>query len=500
MKRLLQIDPRDNVAIALEALVKGETAQWENGSLQLLENIPQGHKCALGDLPPGALLLRYGHPIGRATGEIQAGSWVHSHNLATTLTDPQDYLYSPILLKISPVPQVPPTFQGYRRIGGQCGIRNDIWVLSLSGCANQFGERLVQLARERFASQLAAGNISNIQALGHPYGCSQLGEDFEATKQILAKLARHPNAAGVLLVSLGCENNQMAEFLAFLSERRPERLRSLVIQEAADEFADGLARLTELVECATAFKPEAIPLTELIVGLKCGGSDGFSGITANPLVGRVVDQLIAAGAGAILSEIPESFGAEELLMARAADKTVFAEIVTLINNFKAYYEASGQPIYENPSPGNKAGGITTLEEKSLGCILKGGSSAVVDVLSYGESLQKKGLNLLEGPGNDLVSCTALAAAGAHLILFTTGRGNPLGAPVPTLKIASNSDLARRKPGWIDFDAGALLDGANLATLTGQLFAKTLAIASGELTCNETNGYREMAIWKNGVTL
>jgi len=382
------------------------------------------------------------------------------------------------------------------RPDGDVGIRNELWIIPTVGCVNEIAQ---SLARRLRATGLPAG-VDGVQAFSHPHGCSQLGADHASTQQILAGLARHPNAGGVLLVGLGCENNTMASFRALLPDADSGRYRFMSVQESPDETAEGLKLLGELATYAAQTRRTPVPLARLRVGLKCGGSDGFSGLTANPVVGAFSDRLVSAGGTSVLTEVPEMFGAEALFLNRCVTPGVFTDCVDMINNFKAYFQRHGQAVYENPSPGNKDGGITTLEEKSLGCLQKGGASAVVDVLPYGGRVAKPGLNFLTGPGNDIVSLTALTAAGAHLVLFTTGRGTPLGGPVPTLKIASNSELAARKPGWIDFDAGRLIGGVPLPVLADELLDYVLATADGRPTRNEENGFREIAIFKDGVTL
>jgi altronate hydrolase len=507
MNQLLQINPRDNVAVILSDLPSGTVATLaggSGGSLAIREAIRQGHKVALQDIRCGEKVIRYGHSIGNATKDIPKGAWVHSHNLATGLHGKLEYTYhpDPNVLTLPAAKADPiPTFAGYRRSDGQVGIRNEIWIINNVGCTNKQSERLANLAREKYRGPIQSGAVDGFFAFSHPYGCSQLGEDLANTQKLLAGLVSHPNAAGVLVVGLGCENNRMADFKKFIPDYDPKRVKFLVLQEVEDEFQVGLDLLGELVDYAAGFAREPVPVSELKIGLKCGGSDGLSGITANPLVGSISDKLIGLGGTSVLSEVPEMFGAETILMNRAKTPAVFAKIVALINNFKDYFIRNGQEVYENPSPGNKDGGITTLEEKSLGCTQKGGNTAVVAVSNYGEQVKIRGLNLLQGPGNDLVSTSALTAAGVHLILFTTGRGNPMGAPVPTLKISTNSQLAAKKADWIDFNAGQLLEGKNLSHLTGELFEFIVAVAGKkQLAKNEIFDYRDIAIFKNGVTL
>lgn len=513
--RLLRIDPRDNVAVALSALAAGDdfrvcdavdaaasgteapagAACLDGG--RALEAVPAGHKLALADIPEGGAVVKYGRAIGLATKAVAAGSWVHSHNLASGLHGHRDFAaLEPAAGRPGWVaPALPAaaarTFRGYRRADGQAGIRNEIWILPTVGCIAQTALRVAEKARALWPETWA---------FSHPYGCSQLGGDLVSTQRILAGLARNPNAGGVLFLSLGCENNTLESFRKVLGPVDGKRVRFLVLQDEGDDLEAALREIGELAAILGLDAREELPLSELRIGLKCGGSDGFSGITANPLVGRGSDLLVAARGSALLTEVPEMFGAEEELLSRAASKDVFAEAVSMVDRFKDYYVSHGQEIYENPSPGNRDGGITTLEEKSSGCVRKGGSSPVVEVLAYGGRATRRGLGLLEGPGNDQVSSTALAAAGAQLILFTTGRGTPYGAPVPTLKIATNSALAARKPGWIDFDAGRMTRGADPAGLALELFELVARTASGSRARNEEKGYRDIAIFKDGVTL
>jgi altronate hydrolase len=524
---LVRIHRRDHVAVALRDLRAGEDLSLEGTTLRAREAIPRGHKIALGDIPRGCRIIKYGCPIGAALQPIRAGSWVHTHNLGTLLTEDPAYLWRGGPAGDTPPPSppdqaapLPPdapadTYLVYRRPGGGIGIRNELWIIPTVGCVNQTALSLARWANDQWcagtetaagtdpgASPPPAGHIDGVYAWTHPYGCSQLGEDHEATRRVLRGLARHPNAAAVLILGLGCENNTLAGFREFLGPQAGDTCRTafLSCQDCDDELAEGKRLLSRLADHARKARREAAGPQGLILGLKCGGSDGLSGITANPLAGRVSDQFCAWGAGTLLTEVPEMFGAEQILLDRCENRNVFDRAVSMIETFKAYYRSQGQPIYENPSPGNKAGGISTLEEKSCGCVQKGGGSPVRGVYRYGEQAAGTGLMLLEGPGNDIVSTTALAAAGAQLILFTTGRGTPLGGPVPVIKIASNSTLARRKPHWIDFDSGRLLR-EDPESLRRELLSLIAAVVSGRVkTRNEAHGLREIAIFKNGVTL
>ncbi len=492
-RRLIKIHKSDNVAVAVTALLKGERIRVGETEVLLGEDIRPGHKASLVHISANEKIIKYGYPIGKASCDIPAGMHVHTHNVHTLLSESFEYSYDGAEAKQYRPPEIQaPDIQAYKRADGKIGIRNEVWIIPTVGCVNKTAEALALWGSTVYAD--------GVHAWTHPYGCSQMGDDHETTRLMLADLALHPNAASVLIVALGCENNSVDEFKKLLGAYDTDRIRFLVTQKAEDEIAEGRLMLSELFAYSSRFKRERVSASRLVVGMKCGGSDGFSGITANPLVGLFCDRITAMGGTAILTEVPEMFGAERILMERCETPAVFDKTVSLINGFKDYFTAHNQTVYENPSPGNKEGGITTLEDKSLGCVQKGGKAPVRDVLKYGERSNRTGLVLLEGPGNDIVSTTALTASGAHLILFTTGRGTPLGAPVPTLKIASNSALADHKKNWIDFDAGRLLaeDGGDLLE---ELFALVLDTASGSYCAkNETNGYREIAILKNGVTL
>lgn len=444
-------------------------------------DLKTGHKVALCDISTGEKIIKYGFPIGSATCNIKKGEHVHSHNLATNLKEILEYEYAPEF--DIPNSKEGRFFMGYTRENGDVGIRNDIWIVNTVGCVNKVAENIAKR--------------TGAKCFPHPFGCSQLGDDQKTTQLILKGMVNHPNAAGVLVLGLGCENNNINEFKKILGNYNKDRVMFLNCQDCDDEVEDGVKLVNKLKEYANRFVREKISVSKLKIGLKCGGSDGYSGITANPLVGRFADMLISYGGSCVLTEVPEMFGAEQILMKRCVNREVFDKVVKLINNFKQYFTDHNQVVYENPSPGNKAGGITTLEEKSLGCVQKGGKSPVVDVLDYGDRLKKNGLNLLNGPGNDIVAITNLMAVGVHMILFTTGRGTPIGSAVPTVKIATNSALAEKKKNWIDFNAGTILDGADL---TAELFDYCIEVANGKKTTNEINKYEEISIFKDGVTL
>jgi altronate hydrolase len=491
---LLRIHEADNVAVTLDDVKKGEQLTVGSVALTALEDIDKGHKIALRDLKENEHIIKYGFPIGHVVRDVEAGSWVHAHNIKTNLGDMLEYTYEPDLPQEQSV-TCNQTFKGFRREDGRVGVRNEIWIIPTVSCVNRAAQLLAKQGNE-----IAGANIDGVFEFTHPYGCSQLGEDHLTTQRILAALVNHPNAGGVLVLGLGCENNNIPEFKKILGDYDPRRVKFLAAQEVEDELVAGRELIEELIAYASQYKREECPVSELVVGLKCGGSDGFSGITGNPLVGAFSDKLIACGGSTVLTEVPEMFGAETILMKRAKDQAVFDKTVKLVNDFKDYFMSYNQPIYENPSPGNKKGGISTLEEKSLGCTQKGGRSTVVDVLDYGESVTRKGLNLLNGPGNDAVAATALAAAGCHIVLFTTGRGTPLGTAVPTIKVATNSDLFRRKANWMDFNAGQLLEGQSMQAVTDEFFSYIVEVSSGRLSKSENMGFREIAIFKNGVTL
>ncbi|GAA0679645.1 altronate hydrolase [Sphingomonas insulae] len=488
MTKALTIAAGDSVATMLDDAGAGDRI----GDVALSAAVPRGHKVALVPIAAGDPVIKFGFPIGVARRAIAPGEHVHSDNLATGLSGTGSYVYDP-----KPVPVADAltdaTFEGYVRADGRVGTRNEIWILPTVGCVARTAERIAKQA-----GAALAGQIDGVHAFTHPHGCSQLGQDLDGVRAILASLACHPNAGGVLLVGLGCEENQVDALLAAIPEERRGAIRYLTAQFSTDEVEEGCALVAELAAQA-AMPRQVVGLDRLVLGVKCGGSDGLSGLTANPLVGRISDRVAEAGGRVVFTEIPEMFGAEQMLMDRAADAGVFDRMVGVINGFRQYFIDHGEPISENPSPGNVAGGITTLEEKSLGAVQKAGRTTVTDVIGYGERIHRDGLTLLEAPGNDAVSSTALAAAGATAILFTTGRGTPLGFPVPTVKIASNSDLAARKPGWIDFDAGAVL-AEGFEAAEAALIARICAIASGAPTAAERNDEREIAIWKRGVTL
>lgn len=489
----LHIHPDDNVATAIADLAAGEALTIDGVEVHLREPVTRGHKIAIAPIARGEAIIKYGFPIGTATATIAKGAHVHSHNLATGLSGAGEYHYAEPEQAPAPVPDEH-HFLGYRRADGRVGTRNEIWIIPTVGCVGNLAERVARIAGERHA-----GRIDGVHAFKHPFGCSQLGDDLGHTRGLLAGLAQHPNAGGVLIVGLGCESNQLGPLLEGVAPERRAGIRTLSAQSVDDDMAACLAIVDELVDACADTPRSEVPLSELVLGVKCGGSDGLSGLTANPLVGRMADAVAASGGKVILTEIPEIFGAEQMLMDRAVSRNVFDETVALVHDFKDYFIRNGEPVSENPSPGNIAGGITTLEEKSLGAVQKGGKVPVVDVQRYGGEAHLPGLTLLEAPGNDAVSSTALTAAGATVILFTTGRGTPLGFPAPTLKIASNSPLAARKTGWIDFDAGQVLD-AGFDAASDALLDLIAATASGAETRAEANGERDIAIWKSGVTL
>ena len=492
----IKINPADSVVVCLRPFKEGEIIEADGKTIKVLQDVPAGHKVLLKDVAEGENIIKYGYPIGHAKKAMKAGTWINENNLKTNLAGTLEYSYKPVDEKLD-IPKEERTFMGYQRANGEVGIRNEIWIVPTVGCVNGIAEKLV----EKLTKETQLKGIDGIHAWHHNYGCSQLSGDHENTRKVLRDICLHPNAGGVLVLSLGCENNQPDAFMEMLGDYDKNRIKLLVTQKVeGDEVEEGMKLLRQLYSQATQDKRTPVPLSHLRVGLKCGGSDGFSGITANPLVGAFSDYLVAQGGTSILTEVPEMFGAETILMNRCKNEALFHQTVDLINNFKEYFLSHGEPVGENPSPGNKAGGISTLEDKALGCTQKCGRAPVSGVLGYGDRLKEHGLNLLSAPGNDLVAATALAAAGCQIVLFTTGRGTPFGTFVPTMKISSNSGLFERKPNWIDFNAGQLIEGKDMSEVLKLFTDKIVAVASGEHTRNEANGYSEIAIFKNGVTL
>ena len=493
--KYIKINIADNVAVALKDLQQGEVVSVEGIEIILNSDIPAGHKFALTTLPANSHVVKYGYPIGHARENIAQGDWVNEKTIKTNLDSVLDYEYQPHEVTLN-IPKKDLTFKGYRRVNGEVGVRNEIWIIPTVGCVNG----TINSLAEKMRMETQGKGVDAIVAYPHNYGCSQLGEDHENTRKILRDMVLHPNAGGVLIVGLGCENNQVKAFRELLGDIDESRIKFMETQKVSDEDETGMELLRDIYEVVSKDQRVDVPISELRIGLKCGGSDGFSGITANPLLGVFSDFLIAQGGSTILTEVPEMFGAETILMNRCVNKNMFDKTVLLINDFKHYFEQNNQPIYENPSPGNKAGGISTLEEKSLGCTQKCGKSLVKDVLMYGECLKTKGLNLLSAPGNDLVAATALAASGCQMVLFTTGRGTPFGSFVPTMKISTNTPLYEKKRSWIDFNAGTIVESESIEQVNERFIDYILSVASGEFVNNEKRNYREIAIFKTGVTL
>ena len=490
----LKINPADSVVVCLEPKKKGEVIEVDGRTITVNQDTPAGHKVLIKDVAKGENIIKYGYPIGHAMQEMKAGDWVNENNLKTNLSGTLEYTYNPVNEPLS-IARENRTFKGYVRKNGDVGIRNEIWIVPTVGCVNGIAERLVKQLRSEIN-----GGVDAVYAWHHNYGCSQLSEDHENTRKVLRDICLHPNAGAVLVLSLGCENNQPEDFMAMLGDYDKDRIKLLVTQRVDDEMEAGMQILRELYAQASKDVRTEVPVSKLRVGLKCGGSDGFSGITANPLVGEFSDWLVAQGGTSVLTEVPEMFGAETILMNRCTSKELFNQTVSMVNNFKNYFLSHGEPVGENPSPGNKAGGISTLEDKALGCTQKCGASLVRGVMAYGERLQVKGLNLLSAPGNDLVASTALASCGCHMVLFTTGRGTPFGTYIPTMKISTNSNLFNNKPNWIDFNAGVIAEGEPMEDVAKRFADFVIKVANGAKTNNEKNGYHEIAIFKNGVTL
>lgn len=491
----LKINPADSVVVCLQPKKKGDIIEIDGLKVVVSQDTPAGHKVLIKDAPKGTDIIKYGYPIGHAKEDLKAGDWVNENNLKTNLSGTLEYTYNPVSQELD-IKKENRTFKGYVRKNGDVGVRNEIWIVPTVGCVNGIAERLVDALKKETGEE----GIDAIHAWHHNFGCSQLSGDHENTRKVLRDICLHPNAGAVLVLSLGCENNQPDDFMKMLGDYDKDRIKLLITQKVDDEMEAGMEILRELYDIARQDKRTEVPVSKLRVGLKCGGSDGFSGITANPLVGEFSDWLVAQGGTSVLTEVPEMFGAETILMNRCRTEDLFNQTVSMINNFKEYFLSHGEPVGENPSPGNKAGGISTLEDKALGCTQKCGKAPVSGVMEYGDRLEHDGLNLLSAPGNDLVAATALASCGCHLVLFTTGRGTPFGTFVPTMKIATNPYLASHKKNWIDFSAGQLVEGRTMQELVPEFIDKVLAVASGELAKNEENGYREISIFKNGVTL
>ncbi len=492
----IKIDPKDTVVVCLQSKKKGDVIEVDGRAITVSQDTPAGHKILLSDTPAGTDIIKYGYPIGHAKVGLKAGDWVNENNLKTNLAGTLAYEYKPVAESLA-IKDEKRTFKGYVRKNGDVGVRNELWIVPTVGCVNGIAEKLASKMR----NETGGKGIDSVYAWHHNYGCSQLSGDHENTRKVLRDIVLHPNAGGVLVLGLGCENNQPDKFAELLGDYDKERIKFLVVQQVeGNELEVGMDLLRQLYATACKDVRVDVPVSKLRVGLKCGGSDGFSGITANPLVGRFSDWLVAQGGTTVLTEVPEMFGAETILMNRCKTEDLFRKTVSMVNDFKEYFLSHGEPVGENPSPGNKAGGISTLEDKALGCTQKCGRAPVSGVLEYGDRLQCNGLNLLSAPGNDLVASTALASAGCHVVLFTTGRGTPFGTFVPTMKIATNPTLAANKPNWIDFSAGQLIEGKDWDEVVPQFIDKILAVASGEKTRNEENDYREIAIFKNGVTL
>ncbi len=495
MADFIKINKLDNVVIALKDYQKGETILVDGKTIELIEDVGRGHKIAIEPIAKDENILKYGAPIGHATANISVGENVHVQNTKTNLSGTICYQYNQKLNEL-PYTNQNLTFKGYKRANGDAGIRNELWIVPTVGCVNGQAEQIIKL----FKAKYEANDIDDIHVFKHAYGCSQLGGDHINTQKALSQLIKHPNAGGVLVLGLGCENNQISDLKEFIGDYDSSRIKFLVAQEVEDEVEDGLKLFEEIYQAMRHDKREDLPFSKLKVGLKCGGSDGLSGITANPLVGAFSDFLIAQGGSTILTEVPEMFGAETLLMERAENNEVFEKTVEMINDFKDYYLSHNLPVYENPSPGNKKGGITTLEDKSLGCTQKGGVATVVDVLKYADPIVKNGLNLLQAPGNDLVAASALGFSGCQIVLFTTGRGTPFGSFVPTMKISTNTPLFKKKSNWIDFNAGRIVEDQTIDECLIDFIDYLKSVSEGEKLKHEESGFKEISIFKTGVTL
>lgn len=488
MNTLLRLHPKDNVALALRPLPSGARVSVEGISLFTRDPIPYGHKVALVSIPKGGRIIKYGYPIGRAVRSISPGEHVHVHNTESGRAH-GDTARPVIREESSLIPRFPQdTFLGFRRQDGRVGVRNHVLVMASVHCVNGGVERI---GRE----------VPGVVALPHIYGCSQLGEDLAQTRRVLEGYVSHPNVGATLIVGLGCEALPTRELVDGLRDRG-YRVELLLLQEIGGSRAavrKGKELAAELLGEVGKLRPEPVPLSELVVGVECGGSDAWSGVTANPAVGAIADALVAHGGTVILSEVTEFIGAEHILAARAISPEVGKAILRAVARREGVAVEMGVDLRgAQPSPGNMEGGLTTIEEKSLGAIVKGGTTPVREFLGYGERPSARGLVVMDTSGNDLESVTGMVAGGAQVVLFTTGRGTPVGNPiVPVIKISSNTPLYERMRDDLDFDAGSILRGEPPTSVAARLAALLLEVAGGRPTQAEVWGHREFAIEPRG---
>lgn len=496
----IKLYPQDTVALATSELKKGQTVTVDGETITLLDDIPNAHKIALKDFETGEAVRKYDNIIGYASKPIKKGEWIHSHNEVTGLGKSKEYTYDFNPISIFPG-ESDKTFMGYDRADGGAGIRNHLAIISTVFCANGPLRKLARMAEAKYP---ATENFDGIIAFDQEFGCSQTGKDLVTTCKIIAGIAKNANFGGVLLVSNGCEMAIPSVLEQYMGDYDKKRIRTLTLQEVEDEFTAGMELIDEIMEEMKDDKRTPININRLHIAMNCGGSDGYSGITANTLLGTLCDTLVKEGAIMNMTEVPEMMGAEHILMNRAADKSIFDDIVKMMYDYDAYFARYGEKAADNPTQGNKAGGLTTLEEKSLGCIQKGGHCAVMEVLEYGERATKNGFVLVSGPGNDLAGVSGQIAAGAVLTIFTTGRGTPCGFAGPTFRLASNTALATRKSNWIDYDAGRLLTAKTpeeVEALNKELYDAIMATVNGQYrTRTEENGYYILGALKDGVTL
>ena len=499
----IRLNPADDVVIARVELAAGTTLVKE-GNISVAARVPAGHKVAVRAVKRGEPVRRYNQIIGFATRDIQPGEHVHVHNMAMGDFD-RDYSFSSERKNTDYInPQA--TFQGIVRADGRVATRNYIGLLTSVNCSATVARAVAYHFRNRLD---AFPNVDGVVALTHKSGCGMdsEGEAVELLRRTMAGYARHPNFYAVQLVGLGCESNQINGLLASQKLKRSERLGSYTIQEkggTGKAVREGIARIEALLPEANKVNRKAVPASHLVLGLQCGGSDGYSGISANPALGAAVDLLVRHGGTAILSETPEIYGAEHLLTRRAISKETGEKLIARIRWWEEYTRRNGNEMNNNPSPGNKAGGLTTILEKSLGAVAKGGTTNLVDVYEYAQAVQAKGFVYMDTPGFDPVSATGQVAGGANMICFTTGRGSAYGCkPAPSLKLATNTALFEHQEEDMDINCGTVIDGKESVAQVGERFFRLiLETASGKKTKSELFGYGEdeFAPWVLGATM
>jgi len=495
----IHLHPTDNVAIARVQLGAGTELRVAGQRLEVKEAISAGHKIALVAIPQGAVVLRYGQVIGRARQPIERGRHVHTHNLAFEELH-FDYEY-PSGETPLPARRASPTFLGYPREDGSVGTRNYIAVVAASNCAAHTAEMIAR----SFDGESLPANIDGVVAFPHGEGCGHtIGPDTAQLRRTLAGVLAHPNVSAAVILGLGCEVNQIEHYLG-PNAPRTSRLVGMTLQSSGGTrgaVTAARAEIARLMEQCSAEQRKEVPASGIVLGLNCGGSDSFSGITANPALGVCSDMLAELGATAVLAETTEIFGAEHLLVRRARNRQVAEKLLSFVQGYKQYLTRFAGSFDDNPSPGNKEGGLTNIIEKSLGAVAKAGTSPLTDAVDYAEPVHTPGFVFMNTPGYDPVSLTGLAAGGCNLIAFTTGRGSAIGFPsVPVLKIASNSHTYRRMQDNMDINAGTIADGEkSVQQVGGEIFEMLLRVASGERTRAESLGHQEFVPWRIGPVL